>query len=207
MDIFWQFLHRKRKCWNIKPVSAIASKAKCKLLTVKKWLELKKKTTLFWKNFRAGALPRTPLGGTCPPDPPQRNPPPNPDPATPLGLCSAFGARRSCGFEQRPLALATQLGGSLCLFGHRYKTSYLTLLDQKERKKERINLHHSTALPWWQRKKSMHMFEIWPCHHCVTVALASCRLDDCKAKWVSRSAFTPQCTTTLAKKNGHLDYA
>ena len=38
-----------------------------------------------------------------------------------------------------------------------------------KRKKERINLHHSSTL-LWQRRKSM--FEIWPCHHCVTVALA-----------------------------------
>ena len=43
-----------------------------------------------------------------------------------------------------------------------------TLLCWKK-KERKDNLHHSSA-QLWQRRKSM--FEIWPYHHCVTVALA-----------------------------------
>ena len=50
------------------------------------------------------------------------------------------------------------------------KFTLLCWIKKKERA-ERINLHHSSAL-LWQRRKSESMFEIWPYHHCVTVALA-----------------------------------
>ena len=51
-----------------------------------------------------------------------------------------------------------------------------------KRKKERINLHHSSAL-LWQRRKSMHVWNLaLPplCDCCIGLSFHACCLDDCE---------------------------